>query len=477
MSYPSIDDGDVSWGFSDACKASRISRPAETFDVTFGAASPFTLRQELEDKRYGNYYRDVRVSGDVIFRRTGADTPGPSIVVEVVVNDESIPVGVEFDSSSQQLVITTPRSIAWDNTLAGPCVNLRATVWVPEDGQLGFLSVHTVHLNIKLLDNLSIQVASQTYLNSTVGHIVAASNGEDDEGLKHRGSPSSFVLNSRYIELKTISAPIRGAWPLYDYLGIQSTSGSIHVGIEPQPDAEGQEPKPAILYVRTISGSVEALEKIDLAQSAFAASQISDQAASADQAVLQSKDYLPPRDYRVDVYSTSGTVHAALAFSSSCSIHTTSATVNADLLPLLDSSLAEGGSRQVSLETHTTSGSMTLNIADPLWIDAKAGSYVALGPDAAGQAAHAWRSLTSRHSSTSSSLRVFYPASWEGDIDLGTLSGSMSLKGKDVKLIRAGKDWPGVKKAVKARKGPEGGSTMTVRTTSGSITVQVGPEK
>jgi hypothetical protein len=50
----------------------------------------------------------------------------------------------------------------------------------------------------------------------------------------------------------------------------------------------------------------------------------------------------------------------------------------------------------------------------------------------------------------------------------------MKITGEGLRIIKSGKDWPPVRRALLARKGLEGGSAATVKTTSGSIMFGVG---
>ncbi|KAH8883810.1 hypothetical protein GQ53DRAFT_846628 [Thozetella sp. PMI_491] len=548
MEYP-IDNDDASWG-TDTCKGDQIPLDTQWFPVSFGKGRSLSIKQDIQDDEHNS--RDVRISGDIILRRSGPDTPSPSIAVDVVVNDQRIQVATGWDSEQQHLLLTVGRGLPWDSHSPGPCVRIRITAWVPENGVLDGLSIEDIHLGVKLMDNLRLDVQNSISIKTTVGSIVASTGGADDEGLKHRGSPESFMLKSRYVEVKTVSAPIRGAWPLYDYLSISSTSGSIHVGIEPK-EASAEDPKPAILYIKSLSGTLEFYEPIEVAKTAFALSQVEDQAL--DQTMERAEKYLPPRDYRVDVHSTSGSVKGSLAFSTACLFHSTSGTTAVDLLPVLDKSMAEGDSRKATLSTSTTSGSTTIELYDPLWVNSDTASYIRMGvvpgtpslpsgkdglgegddvtlvpigrvgnddpytrlPDvgndngangpvitgarpstgrrevvtdinaAANIAAQfekqatskqeasdvAWRSLVSQHSTTSASLRLHYPASWEGSIDLSVLSGEIVVVG-DVHDIKYGDAWPGVRKEFHAIKGPRGGGSVTARTTSGDIKLTIG---
>lgn len=493
---PSNDD--FSWGV-DNCKNDRIIRDPQQFDISFTPDRQLSVFQRLttNDRHERGL---VNVFGTIYFQRVGSDTPGPSAIVKVTVNDDRIDVAVTWDADKQVLDISVPHAIRWDETGAGPCVNTDVIVSVPEDGKLDRLAVEAVQLNILLLDSLSMDISDRASFETVTGHIVAAAKGDlsHDKSLFDTGAPDSFRLHSRFIEVETVSASIEGSWPLYDYLSFESVSGNIRVGIEPK-EADKDEPKPAILNIQALSGDVDFHVPVDSAQKAFALSRV------LPETELRAETVLPPRDYRVGIHTTSGHIKGSAAFSSTCAVKTTSGNVAVDLLPVLDSRLAEEGSKVVALTTHSTSGTNDITVLEPLWINAAQKKYVDLpalpptrpdnptyipvgdedpykwmrGPQLherglATVAARALRNIKAHHGTTSANMRLHYPAVWEGEIRLSTRSGRLDASGEGVKVIENGGHW-GQKKLV-ARKGEDGGSFVTADATSGNIAVLVGGE-
>lgn len=510
MEYPEI-DGDFGWDTALYCKDAQIHRHKQTYAVDFDTDKQLVLveRTSSDDGRRG--WGEVHTQGAVVFRRSGSGTPESAVTLEVTVTDDRLTVYSSWDAEAGALQVIVPHRVEWAQDRPRACVNVKVTIWVPPSASLKRLSVDAVHLDIKLLDNLSLSVAEGSRLTSTVGTITSASTGStaDDNDNNNNNNlllnttttdpfpepPSSFNFHSRIIDVRTTSAPITGTWPLYDYLGLQSTAGSVKVAVAPQP-ADPDVPKPAILSLKSMSGDVDVREPVHAA--------LADHSHKDKRAAL-----LPPRDYRVDVHTTSGDIAGVLAFSSSAALKSTSGAVRVEVLPVLDVSLAEPGARQVELSTASTSGGTDVVVLGPLWAEGE--GYVDDGGDGDGddgdgagdgrkkgdggysvfavsggdkdkdqdgekkKGKRMLRCLQSTHSTTSAHIKLRYPASWEGDINMSSLTGVLQVGGEGVKLIRAGGEWPGVNKKLVARKGEKGaGGNVLAKSTSGDLDVYVG---
>lgn len=478
MDYPAH-DGDIPWFPSTAyCSGDPNKHLSLSEPLTFGPDKNLTFKQDVAhpDHDQDDGYHLIQITGDVVLRRSGDGTPDAGIVVDVITNDETLKVAVDWNPETQSYSITVPRKLSWYGSVSWPCVAIRATIWVPGDAVLDTLSVGTTHLDIKLLDNLSIQVNDGTRLASIVGRITAATDGTGKvDDLVDDSAPDYFAFTSRWIEAHTISSRITGYWPLYDYLGLATTSGNIKVRIEPKEESPTS-PKPAVLNIKSASGTIEFWEPVSKA------------ITTVRTALSAPERYIPPRDYRSNIQSTSGSIRGSMAFSSAARIHTTSGTTEIELLPVLDIDSESAGYADYAsnLETSSTSGTTKIRVLEPLWIDGE-GRYLppsSLSSPSAPPSPNTntntntiprpFRCLQSRHSSTSSTLKIEYPGSWEGDLDLGTMSGSLKVSGEGVKVVKAGKGWPGVNMQLLARKGDGGGSTGVVKTVSGSVWVGVG---
>lgn len=390
----------------------------------------------------------VRIGGQVNIRKL--EKGGfPSMVLEIVTNDELLRLDSYINTDEQSMKIVVPKKFISHNREEPPCVELRATIWVPEDAELQQLSVRATHLDILTLDDLSIHVGDYTKLITIVGGIAsgaAAPMTYDVPELPMDGAPdftfvpakNSYTLDSRVVEVSSTTGDITGNWPLYDFLGLHATSGNIKTSITPKSVLES-DPKPAVLSISSVSGTIHANEPI------------------------HGKDAFPIRDYLVDIKSTSGGIHTALAFGGGIELKSTASDIVADLLPILDSDTLSPAN-PAQLETVTTSGTTAIRILEPIWYSTQGSKAV---PD--------FNCLQAMHKSTSANIGLRYPQSWVGDLEAETTSGKLTVKGKDVRITKASGGWPGSKLvAYKGKSG--GGSTVQIRTMLGSLDAIIGDE-
>ncbi|KAH6640674.1 hypothetical protein F5144DRAFT_590102 [Chaetomium tenue] len=498
MNYPDL-DGDVRWDPAQLCQDAKIDRHKQTYGIEFGTSKDLRVVEKSNGDDHPGW-NWVHVQGSVILRRAGPDTESSAVTVETIVTDDRLRVYSSWDAEAGSLEVIVPRRVEWAPERPRACVNFKITVWVPEGSALRHLTADVEHLDIKLLDNLSLVVGTITSASTGSTSLDDDNNNNNnnnnnnhnlrDEAVSH--PPPTYRFHSRLIDVRTTSAPINGAWPLYDYLGLQSTSGDIRVAINPH-GADPDTPKPATLYIKSLSGDVDFREPIHAASGTFRIGQALSGAGDRRRALAQAEAQLPPREYRVDVHTSSGDIVGAAAFGAASGFRSTSGTISLELLPVLDARLAEVGGRQVELSTSSTSGATDVKVLEPLWVDdlglASArvqGKGVRRGyvgmetQDVAatgGGKEKPLRCLSGKHTSTSANIKLRYPGSWEGDIGLATLTGALQVGGEGVKLIKTGSDWPGVNKMVLARKGEKGqGGKVQGKTTSGDVDTWVGEE-
>ncbi|KAI1780596.1 hypothetical protein F4818DRAFT_396217 [Hypoxylon cercidicola] len=390
----------------------------------------------------------VRVAGQVNVRRLDAGGD-PRLVLEMATDAENIMLDIYADKKTQTMKVSVPKKYNSPHHEDWVCVEMRATIWVPEDADLGELSLGVVHLDIFTLDDLSLHVQNFARLSSVIGDIKSGV----DRRLSYNASrfaqtsapdftfvpaTGSYAFDSRVVEVSSTSGKIMGNWPLYDMLGLHSTSGDIKVSITPKPALETA-PKAAVLSVSTVSGNIQATEPVNVPAE------------------------MPLRDYLVDIKSTSGNIHGAVAYGAGIELKTISGNMALNLLPVVNRDKVTPGS-PAQLETAATNGDTVLNILEPLWFD-----------DSGPITARALDYLLAHHTSTSGTVELQYPQAWEGDLKASTMHGSLNVSGKDVKILYVG-GFPGTK--MEARKGNSSpGSSIEVKVLAGSMNAVIGDKE
>jgi len=288
-------------------------------------------------------------------------------------------------------------------------------------------------------------------------------------------------FSSRKIVVETVSGSITGSYPLMDYLGLSSESGSINVDVIPEkvlPSA----PAPADLEVHTSSGSIK---------------------------VNCPLRYVPPpRNYITRVHSNAGSIEGLYYLGSTSSFRSTAGGIRIDGLPVLQgSSVNNKDVRPNIFETYTISGGTRVQVLDPIFISPLSASeqpiqevhpdpvaligdddpYIVIPPNAArdqnllvldprGQESkQELDSLKSTHSSSAASLDVHYPAAWVGTLHAKSVSGSVKARGDGIRIIRERKGY--ASKEIVARKGVESedeGSFVEMTSVAGSLAFVVG---
>ncbi|KAI0145300.1 hypothetical protein GGR57DRAFT_304142 [Xylariaceae sp. FL1272] len=409
----------------------------------------------------------VHVGGQVHVRKLTKGTGQPRIVLEAATNDPNLKLEIVLDSFTQLIKVSVPDKHDYLSTGDQPCVTMRATIWVPEDAEIGTLSVDVVHLAIILFDDLSIHVADSTKLSSISGNIdsgslEAASNQNDftvssDSDFRFIPNSDEYVLDSRIIEVSTISSKISGNWPLYDSLTLGSKSGDIRVSITPKDELTSK-PEAPMLSVKTVSGAVQLAEPIN------------------------NPKQIPLRNYIVYLQSVSGAINTNLAFSSEMIVRSTSDAISLDLLPVLNVDEFSPDS-PAKLRTSTTSGTTTVNIREALWFDASGKSLLdtiitpVLGEGIMPSKSKAKKlnCVDSFHKSASGNVGFRYPQSWVGYLTADSISGHLTARGKDLEIVKYPGGWLG--SSMEARKGPkEKGSNVQVHTVSGGMDATFGDE-
>ena len=279
------------------------------------------------------------------------------------------------------------------------------------DVDIADLEIATEHLNLHVDSSLFDKGNHFSVRNST-------------EFTTIQGNVSVAYWSSRDTTIDVVSGSISGTYALRDVLSIKTRSGSINVDVKPRAVDE-LAPAPADFVAATTSGSIVARFPI-----------------------FGSVADIPEREYRTRTETNSGAISGTYILGSVSTFKTTSGSITADVLPYSADSYSS------SLRTQTRSGHTNVNVLSPFVTGDRALSR-----------------LRSSHKSLSSGLTLKYPQEWEGLIAGGTLSGSLTVQGKDVRVLDLKKGPVGTK--IRARKG-YGQSRLDFSATSGSVDLIVG---
>jgi hypothetical protein len=271
--------------------------------------------------------------------------------------------------------------------------------------------------------------------------------------------------SSRRIVVRESSKSISGSFPLYDLLSISTLSGSISVSVTPHSASSEDPSQPASLELKSLSGSVHAnfLEAL-FEHHLDTNSPDSSEAPPPYSSVVQEADHendaeydtqakqsgFPSRDYKVLVSTRSGSISGTFPLGATTGLDSGSGSI--DNVELFVTPVNASGSRR--LKTVSPSGSQSIRIVDDDFWGARKEAW--------------WEGMVSRHESRSGSISVDYPDSWEGTIEVEADSGSVTVRGRGVEIIRDGGG------RVVARKGKEGSAKVIVVARSGSVDLRFG---
>lgn len=430
-------DRDLEWRATGSCRNTphKFDKSITTIQSGSGYDLSIVQRPERNNHKRG---RQPSVSGNLLLRPS-KESEG-SVEIEIISNDEKLRASTEIhvDDGRQSIEIITPRALDWwDYTSQAPCIQMRVTVYVPENAYLDKLELDLVHLDVELVEGLTMGALNGANINTVVGDIRTprSSNIEDDV--------VPYSLQSRQIIIETVSGDIKGWFPLYDLLQVTSASGNVDAQIAPK-SADKDSANAARLKVHSVSGDVKLEEPL---------------ASTVRSGKLGKK--IPPRDYQVEIGTASGQITADIAMTSNAKIESVSGDLSLNILPLLVKD-----HKKTSLMTDTKSGFTHVNIYEPVAIDlsAKAKHDSNEGPSLS--------DFDTKHSSISGDFKLLYPASWLGKLRAETMSGDISVSGKDVKITRRSHSFGRI---VEGEKG-DGKSFIKMGTMSGDVKLQIGKE-
>ncbi|KAK3174131.1 hypothetical protein OEA41_001375 [Lepraria neglecta] len=280
------------------------------------------------------------------------------------------------------LTLKTPRWVPAEGSSAStkqpPCIYISATIWIAPGTTLETFGIDAETLSVNFFPGLDYAITQSTEIS-----VYSASLS-----IKANNAPSKLTISSRETTIDISSGSVTGSYPLYDLLSIHTDSGSIDITIDPK-EASKESVKPAILRLTSNSGSVRA---------------------------VTSTATVPKRDYRADVYTSSGSIDVALLHGLRTSLRSINGRITADLYPFGDNNT------RTDIESHCTSGSTDITLHSSL-------SH----PSAP------LKKLFAYYGSTSGSLDLKYPAQWEGIVVGTTLSGGINIDWPGLRIVKDGK--------------------------------------
>lgn len=412
---------------------------SELTSFTFAAPSSFSLTETLERSDRG----PKEISGNIwiLSAPEGQDVP-IKVSISYATAEPFESSNVQYDKSHDSLGIWLRKPVS---SPIG-CVDVAIGIYVRGDVELSNLTISTLNLNVEADKGLFNSQDNPTALDLRLINTTSIET--------HSGHVKLAYWSSGNTHIVTRSGSISGTYALRDLLSLYSLSGSVGVTVEPKESSDS-EPTPADFAATTNSGSIGIGFPLD--------------------------GEIPERDYRTHVKGLSGSISGNFIHGSETSFSSKSGSITISVLPYYAE--LDGGS---SLRTDVRSGRTSVRVLSPyigkatvVDVDnsnndrSNSGQNTdSEGSPEVGTTSLILNKLQSNHFSISGSLDLVYPQEWEGMIEGETISGRITLKGKDVHPYLFG-DWGLPGRQVVARKG-YGESKLGFQSTSGSATVRIG---
>jgi hypothetical protein len=482
------------------CSSAIYHEDVATYKFPIGA--DLTVMQTTYDND-GERSVNVGIAGEIRLRKLpkGSSTGNQAyITVDVNVSDQNLRVIKTWDHETRILKVATPQYARFGSGQPH-CVSLEITAWFPEHAELTDLLIEAIHLNLRVAEDIKMSVSGQSKFASLNGHVAFPSISllglgtefstpsetsqfiDLDEGGSSSGLAAqvNIPFSSRRIVVETLSGSITGCYPLMDFLGVTSQSGSVKINVFPQPVLPSA-PAAAELVIDTIAGSIEV--NLPVRDAVY-------------------PTYLPPpRNYTTRVQCRSGSIKGSYYLGSISDFRTVAGSIHITTMPvLLAGSADESGGPPNSFETYTVHGGIKVDVLDPVFIamepyvderperNPHSNIYLPTGDDdpyviippsmdralfkvdkSEMSREHRLRNLHSIHGSQHGSIRLQYPTVWEGTLHAKTLTSSISAGGEGLRIIEEKKGF--ASNELLARTGVDGddeGCFVDMSALSGSL--------
>lgn len=439
-----MDNPDFEWAPSNGCLKTKRSTRFFEYDLGFDLDKSIYISQEIERDHGRRLGPNPHVSGDIIVRPAAKGEAGRATVT-MLSNENTFGSDITFynNGGDQELKIITPRWVSWSESNEGPCIQVQITLFVPNEAVLRRLHLSSVQLDISLADGLVLGLGESATIETVSGSVTTSSREQKE---------NPFQIASRKIQITTVSGDVRGWFPLYDLLQVETASGDVRLDVSPK-EASKDHVQPAKLNVETISSDIYVNEE------------------GFDEA---DEGKMPLRDYVVRLHTTSGDIRPQVFIGSSTSLGTISGAIQAKLVPVFDKKWNTDSSKP-KLTTDSKSGDVKLEISEPIIKGLPKASKAAVIADASDDEDKTLKGLTNfrtSHNTISGNMQFRFPGSWEGVLTAEGMSSSLRVRGKGVSVTRKGGF---INKELRATKG-NGNSSTKINSLSGDVDVLIGSD-
>jgi len=453
----------------DASESScTLSSCSEALTHSFDNMSTFSFSEDLQ-------IADLSIHGAIRLEPAPEDQESQIVVVASYAASRNWRASPQWDLSDSSIRLQAPTFAKNGKTILprifSPRLSIGATIYIRANTTLQTFRIDTAHLSITSSPNLFPQFSDANESNQQGQDHHDANININLTDLKTNSRPINLPhWTSRSTILQTTSSAIAGTFTHLDLISLTSTSGSITAAIFPG-EADPSNPLPALLKIKTAGGSVRVTyPSVNVPSSSVSSSPSSSSSSSSDS--------LPTRAYKTQVQTSSGSISGSYLFNTAADLTSKFGSIMAEVLyaPFEDtsslaSSLASPETPQKGLpdgdELRTSSHSGATDVRVLLVGDGKARTGEKKENDGV-------RGLSGVHGGASGTVKLRYPAEWEGRIEAESGSGTVKVGGRGV--VVDGEERVGGTKRVRAHKGEdvEDGGRIEARAGSGSVDVSVG---
>jgi hypothetical protein len=188
---------EFAWRPSKTCpnKAHRYGKVFKELDIQL--SRNLSIIQTVKDTR-GHEGWTTHISGEVVLRPTDKSSPA-KIEAEVISNTDGLGIDMYVDNATQLVELVVPRKIDWNATESTPCIQVRATLWVPRGSVINTLTINTSQFNVIIDQGLVLGALDGVNIRSASGDI----NAPTIDVTSTDKAADPYTLSSREIHIHT----------------------------------------------------------------------------------------------------------------------------------------------------------------------------------------------------------------------------------------------------------------------------------